>query len=788
MIDLKTLNNNYVICPNNIKKQILDEMNECNELYNISFLSMESFYDSCTFTISNEMLYFVMNTYDTTYDIAYSYLQSLKSIYLINDINIDNEKVLFLLNLKKQLINNKLIKETNIIKYYNTKQFIIIGYDNIEKKYSFALDYINNYQIIKSQYNLDKTLEVYEFNTIEDEINYVYEQIITLLQKGININNIKITGVTNDYYFLLKKFAKMYNLPITIDNQRSLYSTSIGKEFLNKIKTNEYLKYLSVLQKNNNNYYNIIVNILNEFTFIEDLNKVYPIILKKFTSTYINELYTNDIKVVNINNLVINENEYIFVMGLNQGKIPLLQKDEEYLEDELKQSLGINTTVELNVFSKEEVINKLYNINNIYLSYSLASTFSSLLPSSIISEYHMQVIKNKKLKYNYSNIYNNYALTSKLDDFVKYGTKDNELYSLLSTYGTKLYDSYDHTFKGIDNQLLNNKLNNQVNLSYTSLDSYNKCKFKYYIDYILKLNIYEDTFYTMLGSTFHEVLSYAFSDDFDFDKQFILSKEKYFTSLSKKEEILLRKLKEELKFIINTIKIQLESINYTELLTEEEVIIEINKNCKIRFKGIIDKILYKQDEGTTYVALIDYKTGTIDPSINNTKYGLNLQLPIYVFLAKKSKLPNVSVTGFYYQTILQNEMKAENEEEYLDKKEKYLKLQGYTVDMPEGLKFDKTEENSQIIRGLKKGKEGFYKNSKVLNLFQMNQLEKLVENNIINAGNSIINGDFAINPLMIGKYNKSCEYCKYQDLCFREEIDIRKYEENKDLAFLEEVK
>lgn len=787
MFDLEKLNNNYIICPSNIKKQILDEMNKCKKLYNISFISMDSFYTSLTFTISNEMLYFVMNNYNITYDIAYSYLQSLKNIYLVKDINTNNEKVLFLFNLKKQLIDNKLIKETNILKYYNTKKFIIIGYNNIEKKYQLALNNIENYQIIKNHINNDKLLKVYEFNTIEDEICYVYEQIIILLQKGININHIKITGVTNDYHYLLKQFAKMYNLPITIDNQRSLFSTNIGKTFLNKVKTNQYMEYLNQLQNSNSSYYNLIVNILNEFTFVDELNKVYPILLKKFVSTYINESYIDDIKIVNINNLVVNDEDYVFVMGLNQGKIPSLQKDEDYLEDKLKQTLGINTTVELNVFSKNEIKNLLYNINHIYLSYSLASTFSSLLPSSIISELNMQIIKNEKLTYNFSNVYNNYALTSKIDDFVKYGSKDNELYRLVSTYNIEQYNSYDHNFKGIDKELLENKLKKQVNLSYTSLDSYNKCKFKYYIDYILKLNIYEDTFYTMLGSTFHEVLSYAFNDDFDFEKQFKISKNKYFTTISKKEEVLLRKLKEELKFIIDTIKIQLQSINYTELLTEEEVVIEINSSCKIRFKGIIDKVLYKKYEGTTYVALIDYKTGTTDPNIYNTKFGLNLQLPIYVFLAKRSKLINVCVTGFYYQTILQNEKKAETEEEYFDQKEKYLKLQGYTVDMPEGLKFDKTEANSQIIKGLKKGKEGYYKNSKILNLFQMNQLEKLVENNIIAAGKSIINGDFAINPLMIGKKNKSCEFCKYQDLCFKDDNDVIKYEENKDLTFLEEI-
>lgn len=785
MYYLDEFNNNFIICDNKTKKQILDQMNQSEMLYNISFLSLESFYTSLTFEINKELIYYVMKELNVTYDVANTYLKSLKDIYFINESN--NEKVLFLLSLKEKLIKNSYIKQTNTLRYYNSKRFIILNYDYIENKYLLALNQLQNYKIINYSKKQKKDLQVLEFNTIEDEINYTFESIIKLLIQGIDLNNIKIATASSDYNFLLNKFSKMYKLPVTIENERSLYSTNIGKEFLKTLKLNEHLNYLENLKQKNSQYYNIIINILNEFTFVDDYKEVYSLIVNEFKKKYINELYFNDIKVMNINEIIPSDKDYVFVLGLNQGKIPHITKDEDYLNDEIKQKLNLSTTVDLNKATKEQTINKLYEIKNLFLSYSLATTFSSLLPSSIISEYSMKVIKNNKLDYNYSNVFNNYALTSKLDDYMKYKTTSNELYSLVSSYELADYDSYNNEFKGINTNNLQKKLNNKVNLSYTSLNEYNECKFKYYIDYILKLNIYEDTFYTSLGSTFHEVLSYAFNEDFNFEESFIKAKEKYFTNITKKDEFLLKKLKEELKFIIETIHYQLEYINYDKLLTEEEVNIEINSNCTIKFKGIIDKILYKEEENNTFVALVDYKTGTIDPSILNSKYGLNLQLPIYLYLSKKSKLKNVIVTGFYYQTILQNEMKAEDDEEYLDKKQKYLKLQGYTLDSDELPKITNKDNEANLIQGLRrKTDDSYYATSKVLNLFQMKKLEKLVENFIISSGNSIINGDFAINPKIIGYENESCKYCKYKDLCFRKDKDIKKYDKAKDLSFLEE--
>ena len=84
-------------------------------------------------------------------------------------------------------------------------------------------------------------------------------------------------------------------------------------------------------------------------------------------------------------------------------------------------------------------------------------------------------------------------------------------------------------------------------------------------------------------------------------------------------------------------------------------------------------------------------------------------------------------------------------------------------------------------------KEGpYYSTSKVLTSFQMKYLENLVDQNIKKSGKQIINGDFSINPKMVGNINESCMYCSYKDLCFRKDQDIKKLNKNNDLSFLEE--
>ena len=57
---------------------------------------------------------------------------------------------------------------------------------------------------------------------------------------------------------------------------------------------------------------------------------------------------------------------------------------------------------------------------------------------------------------------------------------------------------------------------------------------------------------------------------------------------------------------------------YDNYLFEESVNIDLSKdNYKITFKGIIDKIMYKKNNDSTLISIIDYKTGNPNLNLNN---------------------------------------------------------------------------------------------------------------------------------------------------------------------------
>lgn len=165
-----------------------------------------------------------------------------------------------------------------------------------------------------------------------------------------------------------------------------------------------------------------------------------------------------------------------------------------------------------------------------------------------------------------------------------------------------------------------------------------------------------------------------------------------------------------------------------------------------------------------------------------------MQLPIYLYFAKRSDLfPNMEIVGFYLQKIINKDMKVVKDKTLDELKENALKLVGYSIDDEELLeKFDFTYQDSAMISGLKKKKEGFYAYSKVLNNKQIDMIDKLVDDNINKAVNNILEGNFNINPKKIDKDNIGCEFCSYRDICYKKEEDIVELPKHQNLDFLSE--
>ena len=189
--------------------------------------------------------------------------------------------------------------------------------------------------------------------------------------------------------------------------------------------------------------------------------------------------------------------------------------------------------------------------------------------------------------------------------------------------------------------------------------------------------------------------------------------------------------------------------------------------------------------GKTLLAIIDYKTGIQDLKLGNCYYGLNLQLPVYLYLSKHSEFDNAKVVGFYLQKILTPIPKIDNKKDYNLQKEEDLRLQGYSIDDEELLNiFDSTYENSRVIKSLSKTSNGFSHYSRLLNNDQMDKLEELVDKKIDEARDNILSCNFEIDPKNIKFKNISCEYCKYKDICYMNQNNVKILKEIGDLDFL----
>ena len=781
--------NSLIITKEENKEYLLNEINHhIKNKLSLKFMTKEEFLKHLFFDYNDETIIYLMNKYNFKYDIAKMYLNNLYYLSYIEK-NIDNQKLKELKNIKQDLINNNKLHIDSLFQTYIQDKNIIIYDYPLDKELNFIAS--SYHATIVNQQYLPKTHHIHKFPTVNEEISYICEQIRTLIDSSIDINNIYLI-LPNDYQTITQTTFKLYNIPINLSSPNKMISYSLVKDFLKDLKqTKDITSSLQSIQDNYNlkeeetlNIYNTMINIINKINLnkIEDIITILEEQLK--TKTITPKKLKNAINIATLNN-TFKETDYIFILGFNSNNYPNITKDIDYLPDTLKKEVGLTTSYEYNKINKTHLINKLNEINNLNLSYSTKNNQINYFKSPLEEELQMIPITTHELKYTYSNLYNKISLASKLDDYNSYKIKNKSLDTLYNTYPSIPYLTYDNTYHTIDKTSLYSYLHNKLYLSYSSLNNYYKCSFRYYIENILKLSSKEKTFDLYIGNLFHYILSICFQDDFDYDTSF----ENYINThdpLTKKEQIFITKLKQELLYIITYIKESLDYTTFDKINCEEKISLNIEGKMNVTITGIIDKVMYKEENNHTYLVVIDYKTGNPDINLNNTIYGINMQLPMYLYLLKeKGDLKEIEVSGFYYQKILNSELNFKEGKTKEEQKNENLKLIGYSNSNPEILeRFDKTYQNSRIIKSLKLTSNGFSKHAKLLNTNQIDKLIDLCKNNIEASITSIENADFKINPKVIKDDYIGCKFCPYNDICYKTYADYVMLEEQKDLEFL----
>ncbi len=735
--------NNIIIIPSNIKNKIIKQIS--NKLINVKIITINELKEKLTFSYDTRAIKYIMDKNNINYPNA---KELINNMYYLFDDNYDNKKLSALNKLKQELIDNKLITiDPYFINNLNNKNIYFYGFDYLTKYNLKLIDILKKYTNVniiskpKGSFNH----QILSFNHLNDEIEYIANDI---LNKKIELNKVYIYGINKDNELTINRIFNNYNIKINMPPKISLLEILAVKNYLKDFNL-ENIKEPSIK--------NEIIKVLNKYAWCDDKSSIKDMLLYEFQNTYLGPIiYDNAINLTNLFNEHFNEDEYIYIINFNNEYIPKIYKDTDFISDSEKFSF-LESTNEKNKNEKNNWNFIIHSLKNLTITSSKNNLNGPLTESSLVNDFNYEIINKEYETSNYSNTSNLFNMGILLDNFQKDNILNQSLITLLNTYSKKIYKSYNNAYSKIN-------YSSDFTLSYSKMNTYYECPFKYFCDNILKLNEFENNFDTFVGSLFHDILSKIYNKDFNYEK----AKEEYFLNhpfnLTKENSLFLNRLLNDFKYVIDNLKLFYNNTKYQNIETEKNIEIDIDG---IKFKGIIDKVMSYNDN---YV-LIDYKTGTPNIDLRLIKYGLNLQLPIYIYLTRQI-YPDAKITGLYLQHLLKPQ---QNKEEGVSSKEVYdksLKLKGYSIGNEDILKdFDPTYQNSDFIYGLKLTNNGFSSTSKVLTEKDFLKLEEITKEQIQKCISNIKEAKFDIKPKIVGRENISCPFCPYASVCFKKEKD-----------------
>lgn len=186
-------------------------------------------------------------------------------------------------------------------------------------------------------------------------------------------------------------------------------------------------------------------------------------------------------------------------------------------------------------------------------------------------------------------------------------------------------------------------------------------------------------------------------------------------------------------------------------------------------EGKIDRVDVMELDGTTYVRIIDYKTGKKEFRLSDVLYGVNMQMLIY--LAALIQNGRFAPAGILYMPSVRPVISAargESPDSLEAAVEKKLRMNGLLLDDSRVIQGMEEQAAGKFIPvALKDGKPA--KTESVVSEPQLNKVMEYIKDLAGKMVQTLHEGDVAAQPL-IGEHN-ACLYCPYTAVCGHETAD-----------------
>lgn len=514
----------------------------------------------------------------------------------------------------------------------------------------------------------------------------------------------------------------------------------------------------------------------------------------------------------------------VFIIGLNDGSFPSIQKDEGFLDDKDRNILK-EQGIELAKGTIEQIYDDNFNIykafttaeEKLYLSYASSDAEGKSLRASILINKIKRIFPNIKEQSD--------VIERKSEVLISKTTFDELLVNLRNfTQGEEIepiwFDVYNYyqanykaklesaikalQYKNEPEKLKQNKLEklygNTLKTSVSRLEQYQACAFSYYLKYGLKLKE-KDSFNVEAvdtGNLMHEVIDSFFErlDELNIsvknieeeqikqitedivEEKLALKKYDIFNSIPK-YRILAQRLK---KVITKSMKYIVDSLKYSdfEVLGHElefkqggqyePIIYELKDGKKVEITGKIDRLDIAKTADGNYIRIIDYKSSIKNINLNEVYAGLQLQLLTYLDAACENE--EVTPAGALYFNLIDPVLNANpnmTDEEITEELRKQFKMQGLILadsNIVRKMDINLVSGSSNIVPAYI-GKDGEVSDKpNTLNRKQFENLQNYMEKIIKQISEEILNGNIGIEPYYRTRDKKTpCEYCSYKAIC-----------------------
>lgn len=707
-----------------------------------------------------------------------------------------------------------------IIKNYSYESvfnYLKIDFTEFDKDDIFKLEkYCIKYGIKNNKFKKDF---IYEINN--KEINYLNNLRKKIIEPIINLEN---------------KINKKQNIQNII---KELYLFLINENIENKIN-----KKITELENNNNfelakEYkisYQIIINILDDISniFNEEemtLDNFYKILKIGLKNSNLGKIPASQdgVTVGDTERSRTHKVKAIFIIGLNDGIFPSVNKDEGFINDSDREILK-----EKNIELAKGTIENLYDDNfNIYkafttaekklfLSYCQSDTDGkSLRPSTLILKIKKifpkikeenDILEKQNYFINEKDLYENF-ISKIIEEYDEKKIKNNNNLFLFYKYFNE-NNKYKKILKNNLNYIKKLKMpekikkeniqklyGNKLKTSISKLEMYKSCPYEYFLQYSLKIKEKEELKVKNLdtGSFMHDVINLFFEEikinkldiktieDEEIEKiinkiidEKLNNNKNYIFSATEKYKLLVKRLKKiilkALKYIILGLKSSDFEVQGTEVAFDEKkgtykpIEIKLENGKIVEIVGKIDRIDIAKDGNNKYIRIIDYKSSVKDIDYTNIYAGLQLQLITY--LDAMCNIEDFIPAGILYFNLLEqmiNSGKKMNDEEIEEKIKNNFKMKGLIL---ADVRVAKMQDNNLMEGTSSKIIPAYMDKTGTLSpkkssIATREEFEKL-QKYVTNTIKEI-SEEILNGNIKLKPYYKNkktpCEYCSYKNIC-----------------------